>query len=337
MKKYIAVDSGKFATKVSVANEKLDGSSEYKFRTRMGAGSFDDDAVEAGTYVASIDGNVLKIGNGAPKDADLETSKKTEIHRMSALLALALAASPDGKDEFYAAAGMPVGPYRNVEERKEYKEYILPAGKHKVEYMGQDGKVNKKEFIVAKQFVYPESAGGLYLDMQANKDAAAVIDIGNVNVNATYFQNFEPDYECSGTSELGGQILISGVAAGLSSRFSSRVDERLASRTLKLPKDQRYLHPVRTGTGIEEASAAYISEYLVTHVKEIKRMCDSLRWPLDYLNLTFIGGTSELLKEELRQVFGDTITIPDKPEYVNARGFLRRLVAWEEKTLIPMQ
>lgn len=337
MKRYIASDSGKFATKVALAAQDLSGYRDFGFRTKTGPGSFDDDAVEVGTYIATIDGITYKIGNGAPKEAELETSKKTETHRNCTMLALALAASEDGKTDFSVAIGMPVGPYRNVDERKAYKEYMLPLGPMEVAYMGQDGKIIKKSFNIANRYVYPESAGALYIDMEANHDTAAVVDMGNLNVGATLYQNCEPDYESSNSSELGGQILISGLAAALSAEYSSRIDNRLVSSILRLPAEQRFLTPVRQGTGIEESSKKFIDNYLLEHVKDVKRMCDSLRWPLDFMKLTFIGGTSDLLRNEIKAVFGESASIPEKPSTVNARGFLRRLVAWEEKKLLPMK
>lgn len=332
---YIAIDSGKFATKVAKATENLDGIEEFRFRTKISQGNFDDDAVEKGTFIAEVDGQVYKVGNGALRDAEFDTSKKTNEHLVSTLLSLAVATEKDGQ-EFCAAAGMPIGPYRNVDERKAYKEYILPLGDHTVSYMTQDTPKVTKKFTITEHFVYPESAGGLYLDMKGNKDDAAILDMGNVNVSAALYQNFEPIYDGSSTCELGGQMLISGLAAALSAEFSSRVDERLVSKVLRLPREQRFLSPAKPNPEIEKASKEFIDRYLLTHVKDIKRVCDGLRWPLAFMRLTSIGGTSELLKYELKEVFGDTITIPDKPEFANVRGFLRRLVAWKEKKLLPV-
>ena len=45
------------------------------------------------------------------------------------------------------------------------------------------------------------------------------------------------------------------------------------------------------------------------------------------MQLAFIGGTTKLLKEEIKVVFGENVFIPDDPEYVNAEGFLKKLCA----------
>ena len=334
MEKFIAVDSGKFATKFAWASDDLKSYSLGRFRTKMSHGSFDDDAIESGTWVCEIDGKVMKLGNGALQDADLESSKMNDMHRACTILAIALVVN-DG-DDVKVAIGCPMNEYSNVEKRVAYKNFILPTGQVKVRYKAQRGDIITKSFNITGKYVYPESAGGLYLDMVRNKDVAAIVDIGNLNVNASYFTNFEPDFNYSLTSEMGGQILISNLAAELSASFT-RCDERLVSGILKAPLTERYLHPVRPDKEIEEKSKALITEALTRHVKLIRRMCDSKNWPLDYMQLTFIGGTSALLENEIRQVFGEEVIIPDRPEYANAIGFLRRLIAWEKDTILPLK
>lgn len=336
MERYIAVDSGKFATKIAWANDDFKGYQKGQFRTRMSHGNFEDDAIENGTYVCEIDGVVMKIGNGAAQDASLETTKKSEIHKYCTLLAIALVVSPDAIDDVHCAIGSPSSEYKVVEKRNEYRDYILPEGQVTVKYKMQKGGIETRTFNIVKKYVYTESAGGIYLDIKRNMDTAAVIDIGNLNVNATYFANKEPDFSCSMTSELGGQILISGLAAELSSAFT-RCDERVVGRLLKGPLEDRYLHPVSPNPQIEEESRLLISDYLMDHIKKIRRTCDSKGWALDYMPVTFIGGTSALLTNEIHAVFGDEAFIPEKPEIANALGFLRRMVAWEKEILIPIE
>ena len=336
MERYIAVDSGKFATKIAWANEDFTGFQKGMFRTRMGHGSFEDDAIEYGTYVCEIDGKVMKIGNGALQDASLETSKKSEVHKYSTLLAIALIASPNEIDDIHCAIGIPVGEYKVVEKRNEYRDYILPSGSVTVKYKSQRGDVEERTFNIVKKYVYPESAGGIYLDIKRNMDTAAVIDIGNLNVNATYFSNKEPDFSCSVTSEFGGQILINGLVSELSSAFT-RCDERNVGKLLKGPIEDRYLHPVSPNPQVEEGSRILIDEYLLDHVKKIRRTCDSKGWALDYMPVTFIGGTSALLRKEIYEVFGEEAFIPEKPEFANAIGFLRRMIAWEKDVLLPIE
>lgn len=337
MVKYIAVDSGKFATKLAVYDKKKNKTSIFKFRTKTGAGSFDDDSLEKNTFIAEIDGVTYKIGNGAITEADLQTSKKSESHRLCTLSALAMCASCDEVDEMHVAIGIPVKEWEVVEKRNEYKNYILPDGEISVTMKTKSDEPPKtKRFKIVSKYVFPESVGALYLDrtMDYKDSTAAVIDIGNLNINCTCWNSFELDRQYSLTDELGGNILIAGLSQELSAQFS-RCDENLVARVLTLPKEERKLCPVRPNPKTEEDSRKVIDNYLLEHVKTIKRRCDSKHWSLDFMNLVFIGGTSKLLKNEIYEVFGECVYIPDEPEYANVIGFLRLLGAKVLDEIIP--
>ena len=56
MERYIAVDSGKFATKVAEYNINTDRIRKFAFRTRIGEGDFRDDALERNTCIVELDG-----------------------------------------------------------------------------------------------------------------------------------------------------------------------------------------------------------------------------------------------------------------------------------------
>ena len=326
---YCAVDSGKFATKIAWTNEDFTKVQKCQFRTKMSAGNMLDDNIENGTYVCQIGDEIFKIGNGAQRYADLVTSKKSPIHKNCTLLALALLASDSGDDEFHVAIGMPVDEYGVVDNRIDYMKYMLPQGETTVLYRTQKTDIITKKFKIVSSHVYPESAGGLYLNASRNKDSAAIIDIGSLNVNLTMFQGFEVDKDYSITGELGGQILVSNLAAELSASLGTRCTDILVSRVLKSPLEQRYLVPNIPNPDIEEKSFQIINEYLLKHVSDIKRLADSKKWSLDFIPLTFIGGTSEILANEIRKVFGESVFIPSSPEYTNALGFLKRIVAYE--------
>lgn len=105
------------------------------------------------------------------------------------------------------------------------------------------------------------------------------------------------------------------------------MDDNYVAKVLKQPKDKRKLVPNKPNPEIEEQSKNMIDEYLLNHVKMIKRRCDSKHWSLDFMKLVFIGGTSALLENEIRDVFGQDVFIPKNPEYANVKGFLRILCA----------
>lgn len=332
MERYIAVDSGKSATKFASYNttdwEKKGYVLKGKFRTKIGVGNFEDDMLENNTFVAkfSTDENeaVYKIGNGALSEAEMETSKRTDIHKMCTLLAIAMQCSEDEVDEVHAAIGIPVKDFENVAKRNEYRNFILPDGEIAVTYKkSASAEPVTIRFRIISKHVYPETLGALFVDGVDGSEPTAIIDIGHLNINLSVYSNgTEPDQDYSLTDVLGGNNLVTGLSQELSSAFSL-CDEKTTARVLAGPREERYLHPVRPNKRVEEESRELINRYLLKHVREIRKRCDGKRWPIEFMNLVFIGGTTAFLDDEIREVFGDNVIIPDEPEFANVLGFLR--------------
>ena len=116
--KYLAIDCGKFGTKMAIYNPETDTVLKFTFRTMLDNGNFDDDALERNTFIAEYDGKVYKIGNGATREAALETSKMSEIHKVTTLCAIALVAN--NGDNVHIAIGCPIKDYEIVDKRNEY-------------------------------------------------------------------------------------------------------------------------------------------------------------------------------------------------------------------------
>ena len=111
--RYIGVDSGKFATKVAEYDPKTETIRKFSIRTKASEGDFRDDAIEAHTVIVDINGQPLKVGNGARGDgAALDTDKKTDIHKMCVMTALATLASAKEKDENKIAQTLKAMPFK---------------------------------------------------------------------------------------------------------------------------------------------------------------------------------------------------------------------------------
>ena len=201
--------------------------------------------------------------------------------------------------------------------------YILPEGDITVSYKLNNTDVITKTFRIVSRMVYPETMGALYITNHVNTGTVAVVDIGHLNMNLTVYTNLEVDRAYSLTNTLGGNNLVTGLAQELSSSLMSLVDEKTVARALLCEGDKRCLHPNRPNKEIEEKSKKIIDEYTLNHVEEIRRKCDNKQLPVDFIEFIFIGGTSVLLKKEIRDVFGESVVIPDNPEFVNTIGFLR--------------
>ena len=326
MCKQIAVDCGKYNSKMCAINPTTGDYVRLKFRTKVSKGTFEDDMLERGTFLVKYEGETYKVGSGARQEADMETSKKDVIHKISTIASIARALTPGKNEKVNVAIGIPLQTCLITEERLAYKDYILPEGHHEVELkLDNKSEPYKVSFDVEKRFVYPEGIGVIYEYPGELKNITGIIDIGNLNVNCIYCNMAQPVQDSSFTGELGGQVLISGLSQELSSQLGMRVDDNLAAAILLKDLGERFLTPKNGDQDIMDRSRDVITEYTKEHVRLIKRKLDTKRWPLDFMNLVFIGGTSKLLRHELLEVFGENIMIPDDPEYINVEGFLKRM------------
>lgn len=330
MERFVAIDSGKFATKVAEYYKEKDVVKKYSIRTKVSEGDFRDDAIEKNTYVVEIDGNVYKVGNGARgQGAELITDKKTETHKICVLTVLAMLASSNENDVINVAVGLPANEWANVSKRMDFKDYILPEGKVSVK-IKRDSKsdVVTKTFTIGRRYVFPESIGALFssemYDQISPTTITGVIDIGNLNLNATYWQGTELNIDKSITADLGGALLIQELAQELSSKIVP-TEELIAANILK--SNDRVL-PVEYGLSMDRAedSRKVIKNVLLNHAKEVKRQCNSRKWSLDLMKVVAIGGTSKDIEAELKDVFSN-ITVLSDSEYVNVLGFLRIMCA----------
>ena len=323
MKRYISVDAGKFGTKSAEYLKEKDGIRKSMFETKVSPGDFRDDALEANTQLVEYNGTVYKIGHGAAgSGAELETSKQSEVHLLSTLTAISKFCSDNEADEISLAVGLPAKEWAVVEKRQSFKKFF-PREEQTIRVKSSStGEIKTKKFTIKRLSAYPESMGAMWQDDSPKVDdlsITGILDIGNLNLNATIWQNVELIQDESITDELGAATLIAGLAQELSANFS-RVNERYVASLLGKSPEFRYLPG---STEVQKSSHELIHRYLLEHAGKIKRCCDARRWSLDYMNLIAIGGTSQILKAELKEVFGGNLKLLENPVFANAFGYLR--------------
>lgn len=330
--KYVAVDAGKYNTKLNAFDPKTKKMSLMKFRTKISEGTFDDDMFEKGTFIVQYDdGPTYRIGHGARNEPEMETSKKSEIHRICTAAAVALACGCGEHTGVDITIGVPMKICDIPEERIAYKKYILgePGTPHTVRIKTNcNGPVYTSTFTYNRTLVYPEGIGVLYEYPAKLADGpTGIIDIGNLNTNYLYCSDSLINSEGCHTNEMGGKVLITSLSGALTGELGARVDEAITASTLLKPYERRNLTSQNGNKELDIRSKAIIDQHLLEHVRAIKQACDAKHWPLLFMNIVCMGGTSRLLEHEIREVFGENAFIPDAPEFVNVKGFLRKLCA----------
>lgn len=334
---YIGIDTGKYATKVAVYDKEQDHTCLFNFRTRVGSENiiFEDDAIEKNTFIVEYDGKMYKVGNGGKKEASYDTSKKDEIHKICALTAIARCVPANNEEavNVHVAIGMPIKIFLNAALRNEFRDFILPDGEiiMRIKEENYSDPVTKKFQIVSK-IVCPESGGALFLNPLKYKNAkTAVIDLGNLNCNGTVWSGFDPISNMSFTENLGGRILLMGLAGELAARYGDIFDVDDVIAVLRKPLEERKF----TATEDEAAtSAQFIHDYLCEFVENIKTTAMAKRWSVSHYDILFIGGTAKILENEIKEVFPNAKVV-DKPNFANVIGFLAKIVSKDLGELIP--
>jgi len=351
MHRFVAIDSGKYQTKYASCDENGENIITDIFRTKITDNALmDDDYIEKATCIVEIDGKTYKVGNRALRSADLVTSKKSDIHRISTLTAIAKCCSDDEIDDIDVAFGIPIADFDNRVAKMEYKDFILPkleldekATQETKTYVYKPSDVIEvtlrettdsipitKRFRILSKVVYPESSGVFYENpiLFANRPAS-VIDIGNLNINCMICNNFEYITESIITADLGGSIMMTRLMDKVRTELQTPCDLNTIAYALK----HKRVIPFSSDANKEkeERSTEIINSFLLEYASDIKAKCLAKNWALDNMIICFIGGTTELISDELKAVFGSGIYIPDEPTYCNVLGFLKLLYSKRTK------
>jgi len=326
MKRYIAVDSGKSFTKSAVLNPAfLENSNEvpyftHAFRTAYEENAtFDDDEPGNGTYIVGFEGGVYKVGKCASIEAELDSSKKTLIHKLCTMLAIAKECSENDTDEVVASVGIPVDSYLVVDERNNYRDYILPLGEHTVTYRAASGDIMEKTFKIVQHYVYPETIGAIFTPGIDYSEAVGVLDIGHLNVNMTIYSGGDIDPTSRRTTTKGVNFLVSGLAQELSNELQTTITKRKAAEAISGPRKLKFRNP---NPEKEARSAEIIKRYLENYVRDMIEEIRTKNWSLDVMQLVIIGGGVSLIGDDLIEAFGENTAMPENPNMVNAIGFL---------------
>ncbi len=307
--KFIAVDTGKFATKAITLRG--DGSERFiTFRTK----SEETQRAEAQgkSYIVEYKGKRYLVGEQA-EVSSAKLTKAEDIHRISTYTAIHQLAS--GDDTVVVAIGCPLSVFENPESKEAYKKYMFPDRQIEI-------KVNEttKKLTILSVIVFPESSGIIYLDRKYESMSAGIIDIGGLNVNACVYNKTMPIISTLFTENLGSNVLAQNLKNALATKYGEDIPQWMMEDILR----DGYVVDNMSSSGIREGSREFIGDFKKKHIESIIKKCEANGWNLRLTRLVFTGGTSELLRNEILQVIPGAI-ICEEPEKVNVRGFLKAI------------
>lgn len=324
--KYVSVDPGKCNTKTAIYDPKENVIKTYIYQTKYGPGDFDDDALGSNTFIAEINGKVYKVGNGASQTAEIAVTKMSEIHKISTLLSLAMCGTSGETTEMHVVIGCPLSEYAVVQKRKEYMDYILPEDTFTVRLkMKSDGPVEERKIKILSKKVLPETSGIFFMYLENyDGESLGVIDIGGGTAIGAVYNDFDIDHDYDFTDTFGGSVLVASLSQKLTAKFS-RYNEKYTQQLLLKNKENRKLVVNPKDENIEQESSNLIRDVIINYLKDIKHKCETAQWSLKFMTILFGGGTAKILKDEIKEVFGEQITFSEYDEMANALGALRRL------------
>lgn len=307
--KFIAVDTGKFATKAVTLRG--DGSERFiTFRTKSEETLRTE--AQGKSYIVEYKSKRYLVGEQA-EVSSAKLTKAEDIHRISTYTAIHQLAN--GDDTVVVAIGCPLSVFENPESKEAYKKYMFPDRQIEI-------KVNEttKKLTILSVLVFPESSGIIYLDRKYESMSAGIIDIGGLNVNACVYNKTMPIISTLFTENLGSNVLAQNLKNALATKYGEDIPQWMMEDILR----DGYVVDNMSSSGIRQGSKEFIADFKKKHIESIIKKCEANGWNLRLTRLVFTGGTSELLRNEILQVIPGAI-ICEEPEKVNVRGFLKAI------------
>ena len=196
--KYVARDSGKFATKaVTLKPDRTERL--LVFRTKME--ETNRASAQGTSFLVEYEGKKYILGEQA-EVASSKSSKAELIHKVAVYTALARLV--ESGDEVVAAVGCPLQVFENAETKEQYKRYLFPKGQIDIKVNG-----TTKHFTVKNTLVLAESSGIIYLEEAKYEDRmVGVVDIGGLNINCCVYNRGVPVLSSLFTDDLGSNVLV---------------------------------------------------------------------------------------------------------------------------------
>ncbi len=318
MIRYLSVDAGKADTKIAVRDNRTGEITTTKFPTKVLeclAGDAFENAFGIGpdSYRLSLDGKEYLVGSAVTEEMGQTTNQNSKMdyfHKTAIYTAIGTQVN-DG-DSVYVAIGAPIKCCLDKEQCEDFKHYLFPDNIVEFTINGI-----KKKITISKISVFPESMGAAFLYPELfGGQVVGVIDIGGLNVNGSIYDNNKIVREQCFTAQFGRRVLVDEIKAEIER------ENRTEYQTYEIEQFIRQGYITNQDERMEEASKGFIEEFVTRHIERIWDVCARHHWNLQNMHLIFIGGGSVILKNEIKKKYPKSV-VADKPEYVNAIGFLK--------------
>ena len=314
MNRKIAIDTGKHTTKV-VAETKGNTTKRISLVTAMKENvAMTQDPTN---HIIEYKGTKYLVGSQAKTFMEVDNSKDTELHKICVITTLAVAC--DDGDKADVTIGFPLDRFYHKEERIEYKNNMLPLGKHTVTIDG-----NKKSFEIVRAAVRPEGYGAVHYKQDLFRDRTVnVVDIGGLNVNASTYKNGILQEGNITTLQKGGIMLYTDSLVALKTIANEKMLKALDPLSPEAIEDD----VIRGYHELIEGSEEKLRDVRTVFVNDIFNELMKKKFDMTK-KIFFMGGTSLILKKELTEKFGDDICIfgagnIKDMQFINAEGFYR--------------
>ncbi len=241
-------------------------------------------------------------------ESSYSNSKKDMIHKIMTSVAIALVT--ENGDTVIPSIGCPLSVFSNGEMKADFYEYIFPDGRVDIKINGTG-----RYYYIEKEkgCVFPESFGALFMLPDHFEKRTGIIDIGGLNLNASYFDKGDLQPELCKTEKLG----LFSIVSQLRNRLNAYCDASFNDRDIEIFLKMGYVD------GYEKTDAI-IDKVLTDHLSRIAKVLKD--WDIASTDLIFIGGTAKLMEKHICEEFSDKTYIPDDADFINCKGFLKAMI-----------
>ena len=314
MERYLAIDCGKAETKIAIRNNNDSSVLTKSFPTHVIKKQYTDidTAFNMGNsfQVEFSDSSYIvgQMATGEESTTSISSSKRDLKHKIATLTAIA--SNVNNGDSVKVAICCPIEEYQNKPRRQEYLDFIIPKGRIDIKINNVD-----KNFTITDAIVFPESLGAMnFLPTNLAQSLVGVIDIDGLNVNACLINKGLIETTRCFTGKLGRKFINASVKENLEAKYPAEFSDFEIDSFI----ENGYV------PNHKEESSKIIETVLDNHMHKVVDLCKTKNWNIDFMTLMFIGGTSLLLADRIRNKFPEAVLV-ENANYVNAIGALKAL------------